>query len=574
MTFRVIGQQTINIDGEKNFSSPRQNIDDINYNFGLISTTYNVKAYGAIGDGITHPLSQSFGSLALAQASYPNATALTEEIDYHAIRKSIDVAAAAGGGTVLLPKGRYMMNNAASPACFLRIPEATYRVSESAQQVNLKGEGWRNSVLKWPTDYGTNGSNFAICCGDPTGTKANGLGRWGGNYYEGYFEDLAFEGPVPSFTVGVNNRNLSGIGWGSRRNMTRVGCNGFYAGIDIVGDWASIKSCYFTYNYYGAYFPSKSNSLYGDVDFYKCLFTSAAMAAIAIGNGGYIQSEFLGCYIGGAPYGIMQEAGSTSDTLVFGRFVDCQFEFLGNAAIFDENVLAGGTRHLTLITSSFENCPFFYSDTTKLNTSNRGRVALIVCKTIQDVRFVQMNELPPGTETITDVTQASVMNSTTATGVHVEGNLSWIVNDITTTVPFWVGTSSASFTFEDKVAAWAGRLVRMHPSNTCTRGMMLEFTSAAIPTSSAASTRPMIGVALHDATNSETVVVATRGCRVPILNDGTNPATANSFCKKGPAGAVVTATGMDDGFFVGLTENTAAPYILVTLGGKYMTGMN
>lgn len=533
------------------------------------AVTASIMSYGAIGDGQSHPLSTRFPSLGAAQAVYPAATALTEEIDYHAVRKAIDVASVVGG-TVLAPHGRFMMNNAASPACFLQIPEATYRVSESARQVNIKGAGWRSTVFKWPTDYGTNGSNFALCCGDPTGTKVNALGRWGGNYYEGFFEDFAVEGPVPSFTVGVKNRNLSGIGWGSRRHMRRVGCNGFYAGIDVVGDWALIESCYFTYNYYGAYFPSKSSSLYGDVDFHKCFFTSAAMAGIAIGNGGYIQSEFQGCYIGGAPYGIMQESGSTSDTLLFGRFVDCQFEFLGNAAVFDENALGGGTRHLTLITSSFENCPWFYSDTTRLTTGGRGRTALITAKTLQDVRFIQMNQLPPGTETTTDFPIATVINAGSATGVHVEGNLSWITSNHGTSLPFAIVTSTISMTFEDRVAAWSGRMLRMHPSNTCIRGNLLEFTSSSRPSS--AGVQPLVGVAMHDATNNELVVAATRGVGVAIINDVTLPASANSVCKKAASGAVQAATDMDDGIFVGLTQNSAAPYILVTLGGKYMCG--
>lgn len=36
MSFRIIGQQTLNTDGELNFSSPRQNIDDLNFNFSQI----------------------------------------------------------------------------------------------------------------------------------------------------------------------------------------------------------------------------------------------------------------------------------------------------------------------------------------------------------------------------------------------------------------------------------------------------------------------------------------------------------------------------------------------------------
>lgn len=47
-------------------------------------------ALGFVGDGASHPLSQRFSSLAAAQAVFPRATALTEEIDGHAIQKFID----------------------------------------------------------------------------------------------------------------------------------------------------------------------------------------------------------------------------------------------------------------------------------------------------------------------------------------------------------------------------------------------------------------------------------------------------------------------------------------------------
>ncbi|MCC4266237.1 hypothetical protein [Microbacterium schleiferi] len=44
----------------------------------------------AIADGTTHPLSERFGTLAAAQAVFPRATALTEEIDRHAIQWGLD----------------------------------------------------------------------------------------------------------------------------------------------------------------------------------------------------------------------------------------------------------------------------------------------------------------------------------------------------------------------------------------------------------------------------------------------------------------------------------------------------
>lgn len=45
--------------------------------------------FGAIGDGLTHPLSTRYATLALAQVDYPFATALTQEIDYCALQAAI-----------------------------------------------------------------------------------------------------------------------------------------------------------------------------------------------------------------------------------------------------------------------------------------------------------------------------------------------------------------------------------------------------------------------------------------------------------------------------------------------------
>lgn len=65
------------------------------------------KQFGAIGDGASHPLSGRYATLAAAQAVYPFATALTQEIDFCAIQACINRANALGGGVVEGPPGTY-----------------------------------------------------------------------------------------------------------------------------------------------------------------------------------------------------------------------------------------------------------------------------------------------------------------------------------------------------------------------------------------------------------------------------------------------------------------------------------
>jgi hypothetical protein len=65
---------------------------------------YNALRYGAIGNGASHPLSGIYGTLAAAQAVYPHATALTDELDWAAIQAACENGRAqAKGAVVALP---------------------------------------------------------------------------------------------------------------------------------------------------------------------------------------------------------------------------------------------------------------------------------------------------------------------------------------------------------------------------------------------------------------------------------------------------------------------------------------
>ena len=85
------------------------------YNRGTVGArlkdTISAKAFGAIGDGFEHPLSEFYPTLAAAQAIFPAATSLANLIDGLAIQKALDFVSANGGrGAVYLPAGRYRGN--------------------------------------------------------------------------------------------------------------------------------------------------------------------------------------------------------------------------------------------------------------------------------------------------------------------------------------------------------------------------------------------------------------------------------------------------------------------------------
>lgn len=128
---------------------------------------YSVLAYGAIGDGNLHPLSERYATLVDAQAVYPAATALTEQIDRHAIQRAIDVCSAAGGGLVTLP-----------PKKFRTDATITQKVGVSVKGVRAKTRVVSTSISFncWRVNEGTYGDGTYIVA-------------------SGRCEDISFEGP-------------------------------------------------------------------------------------------------------------------------------------------------------------------------------------------------------------------------------------------------------------------------------------------------------------------------------------------------------------------------------------------
>jgi len=75
--------------------------------------TLNVLDFGALFDGSSHPLSATYGTLAAAQAVYPHAVALTDEIDGVAVQAAINRAKTLANGAVIdFPNGVGLVNRA------------------------------------------------------------------------------------------------------------------------------------------------------------------------------------------------------------------------------------------------------------------------------------------------------------------------------------------------------------------------------------------------------------------------------------------------------------------------------
>lgn len=287
-------------------------ISALSVNAILASTGYNIKDYGATGDGTQRALSTKYGTLAAAQADYPFATALTQSLDWAAAQLAMNLAAANGGGTVFSPPGIYRMSDE------LIIPEIA-DADDGYNAVDIVGSGKRNTVWKWTSDLGT--GKYALRPADMVN-----------DYMRSTIRDLTLYGPRTVDTLGSAPANMNGLGTAHRVNVERVQVEWFRSGVVIIGDHHSFKDCTFTKNYYGVYWGADGTNR-GDHNFLSCDINGNKFANIATHPVNNIDaSVFWGCHIGFAPYGIWAESGTrTSNALSNSTFTDCAFEAIGNA---------------------------------------------------------------------------------------------------------------------------------------------------------------------------------------------------------------------------------------------------
>jgi len=87
-------------------SSWLNDINDDVHSSGRVNV--KLSEYGAIGDGASHPLSAFFATLGEAQARYPHALSLTDELDGIAIQAAINYGILTGKNIYFSP-GRYIV---------------------------------------------------------------------------------------------------------------------------------------------------------------------------------------------------------------------------------------------------------------------------------------------------------------------------------------------------------------------------------------------------------------------------------------------------------------------------------
>lgn len=150
----------------------------------------SVEDFGAIGDGISHPVSEwlsgglqdrGYSGLAAIQVDFPHVTALTDEIDYAAIQAAINAVGTGGGGIVHFGRDKEYLTNKG--------------LIVNQHNVFLQGNGWQKhatvgalsptrwtqyggSVIRW-TGAGGGGNTMLTFAPPVTGPLLMGVGMDG-----------------------------------------------------------------------------------------------------------------------------------------------------------------------------------------------------------------------------------------------------------------------------------------------------------------------------------------------------------------------------------------------------------
>jgi hypothetical protein len=133
----------------------------------ILGARVDVHTFGAIGDGTSHPLSERFATLAAAQAVYPHATALTDEIDWAAWQGAIDYVGRLPGGGIVTGRAKTYIVHLSNIVTVV----SGYRygaLSVPYSNVVLEGVGRGLTVIKCRSNLGAYG------CIQFIGPKADG----------------------------------------------------------------------------------------------------------------------------------------------------------------------------------------------------------------------------------------------------------------------------------------------------------------------------------------------------------------------------------------------------------------
>jgi hypothetical protein len=444
--------------------------------------------YGAIGDGVSRPLSGFFSTLAAAQAVYPHATSLGDELDWAACQKAMNSLSA--GGRLYHPAGTYRFN----------------RPYLALTKVLVQGDGVGSTVIAWTADLGL--GIYAV--------KGQG-----GQHEATHYADIRLNGPRANLlpTLGARECGMDGVHAPKWCHMTNVMVAGFGANIVITEDHQKFTRVRSTRGYFNIYFGDNSaNPIRGDQGFFGCTFDFAAWANVAChGNNAITDTYWDSTHVGFAPYGFYKfdvlangvpstaaAAGggavvSTLGLVWSSEFHKVQFESQGNACIHDDST-GSGNGASTLMDSFFTGC--FHSwgsggavDTYRISTLPRdyavhtrvSRGTRVICTSASNgfiAGLVATYHIPSGGITVEGRATPRMFSPTSnrTEGLKV------------------IDKSAIGYTMKTPAAVALGDIMEKSSSGYEVARYL-----------GAASGKPVYGVAMHTAGAGEMVTVAVQG---------------------------------------------------------------
>ena len=585
---------------------------------------FNVKAYGALGNGAGTTVNSALGfTTRSALAAYQDPlgkgaiyswvtaskyyltdaqVASTMTMDYLGHQAAIVAAAAAGGGTVYAPQGVYK-HGVGNTVIY---PESSTGASLStagATSVSLKGAGYFATIFQAVSDFGSGVP--LISCGDPTATSSNLVGRMATNFYDGFFEDFQVQGPSAwTRTVGGSPCNMTGIYWGARRRGHRVWAQYLHVGHDFIGDHTTYIELQAWNNYYSAYWSDANPNLYGDTQFLGCMFSGAGVASIGVSKNATVSSQFISGYLGGSPYAILGEsgtsgsygqpyAGSNAPILSGSHFVHVNCEWVGNALVLDDNAtISGGgntgTKARTIDSTTFDSCFVTWytsSVNTYWNANGRNSYAFLDVLSLNGVNILNA---PANSWNTTTGQLAAILTDYAGQydgGFYMSGDMTNILANYSS-IPF-VADVGGNLPYNsayhlmrfEEVGKWQGRLLMNSGSAAIVIGSVLEFTlGTTLPNNgvqlagtAAVGTTLTCGVALHArpaASQQSFVVAATKGPYVRCKTDSGHP-TASAMLKVStttPGSLTAATTGEIVGWWITTPDSNATAYCMLAIG--------
>lgn len=361
---------------------------------------YDIREYGAIWDGRSHPLSQRYATLEEARTVYSFVTSLDEELDWAATQAAInDVVAnwhAAGqrfGAIVMLPPGTGRLNRA------LFYPANPVWISENYPVVHLTGHGRGSTILEWRDNSALIDGGYAI---QPrNAVVADGRIEWEGDHAllhsDCRLSGFALRGPgawhdfpaptsrvefvarygfdTPDWSTAFNRdnarigqlfENYGGLSAGEATILNDLTIEGFSVGINWRGG-QKLASYVYVLNCYYALYVTFTPEAHGDFLIQKSNF-SGRFAAVALAPGAGFFGHLDTCFIGSSPYGFYKEGtdanltaeqaielhGAHWNSFLSGMLSYCQFESIGNSVICEGNI---GRRH-QISDLTLQNCAY------------------------------------------------------------------------------------------------------------------------------------------------------------------------------------------------------------------------